>query len=348
MSSLPPGDSPAAPDTPLPARAQTQAQTLSPQGGPHLQPREVTLLKIGLRDFSQIASHLPPEQSLPWVERILVCVHGVLARYGAEADHLTGDAGAVVFGLAGNANPAEDDVHRAAMCALALQMAVRDLNDAFLQDRLPSIYLGIGIACGPALVGGFGPSAGMRQSPVLLGDVVIEAQQLRTFALRGQVLVSEAVYQRCWSMASVAPPVQVFVKGRSEPLSMRELVAVPSRKLKVPRQEFRRSHRVEARLPCTWQLVQDGMVMPHAEPCILRDMGYHGALLELSGAAPLHGELRLSFDLPLVQYQARDVYARVVTLKPVGDQVLAGVEFTATSAEFDARVQRFVQGMVAG
>ncbi|GKT24038.1 adenylate/guanylate cyclase domain-containing protein [Acidovorax sp. SUPP3334] len=345
MSSFPPGDSPAT----TPHALTSASPSLPSAAGPHLQPREVTLLKIGLRDFSQMAAQLPPEQSLPWVERILACLHGVMARYGAELDHLTGDAGAVVFGLNGGGSPAEDDVHRAAMCALALQMAVRDLNDAFLQDRLPCIYLGIGIACGPALVGGFGRPAGVRQSPVLLGDVVIEAQQLRAFALRGQVLVSEAVYQRCWSMASVAPPVQVFVKGRSEPLSMRELVAVPSRKLKVPRQEFRRSHRVEARLPCTWQRVQDGMVMPHAEPCILRDMGYHGALLELSGAAPLlHGELRLSFDLPLVQYQARDVYARVVTLKPAGDQVLAGVEFTATSAEFDARVQRFVQGMVAG
>lgn len=355
MSSFPPGDAPA---PPLPHPQTSVSPSLPPAAGPHLQPREVTLLKIGLRDFSQLAAQLPPDQSLAWVERILACLHGVLARYGAEVDHLTGDAGAVVFGLAApaeapGADPArsggpDDDVHRAAMCALALQMATRDLNDAFLQDRLPSIYLGIGIACGPALVGGFGGAPGVRQSPVLLGDVVVEAQQLRTFALRGQVLVSEAVYQRCWSMASVAPPMQVFVKGRDEPLSMRELVAVPSRKLKVPRQEFRRSHRVEARLPCSWQLVQDGMVMPHAVPGILRDMGYHGALLELNGTVPLHGELRLAFDLPLVHYPARDVYARVVTLKPVGDQVLAGVEFTATSAEFDARVRRFVQGMVAG
>lgn len=56
--------------------------------------------------------------------------------------------------------------------------------------------------------------------------------------------------------------------------------------------------------------------------------------------------LRLAFDLPIARYQARDVYARVVTLNTTGPQVLAGVEFTATSAEFDAQVRRFVQGMV--
>ena len=61
----------------------------------------------------------------------------------------------------------------------------------------------------------------------------------------------------------------------------------------------------------------------------------------------LQGEVRLSFDLTLVQYQARDIYARVVTLKSDAPHPLAGVEFTSTSAEFDARTQMFVQMMVA-
>ena len=38
---------------------------------------------------------------------------------------------------------------------------------------------------------------------------------------------------------------------------LRELVAMPSRKLKVPRQEFRRSHRVGARVSCLCQRIQN-------------------------------------------------------------------------------------------
>ncbi|MDA8521887.1 PilZ domain-containing protein [Acidovorax sp. NCPPB 4044] len=312
---------------------------------PLLQERDITLLKAGVRDFAQSAASLAPAQSRDWMERILACVHGPLATYGGELAHWTGENAAVVFRPG---EGADDSVQRAAMYAVALQMALKELNEACRNERLPPVYVGVGIACGPALVGDGAPAGSGRQAPLLLGEVVAEASQLRAFALRGQVLVSEAVYQRCWTMASVSAPVQVFVKGRSGQLSMRELVAVPGRKLKVPRQEFRRSLRVEANLPCTCQRVQDGAVLPHAVPCSVRDMGYHGALLELDEPVPMHGELRLAFDLPIARYQARDVYARVVTLNTTGPQVLAGVEFTATSAEFDAQVRRFVQGMVAG
>lgn len=341
---VPPAPGPDAPSAPgAPVSAAT--------GTPFLQEREVTLLKAGMRDFAQVASSMPPAQARDWMERVIGCLHGLLPAYGGVLAHWTGEGAAVLFPpeegkQEGDGKGDEGGVQRAAMYAVALQMALKDLNDAFRQDRLPPVYVGVGIAFGPALVGDFAPSGGGRQAPVLLGTVVSEASQLRAFALRGQVLVSEAVYQRCWTMASVSAPTHVFVKGRSEPLPLRELVAVPGRRLKVPRQEFRRSLRVEANLPCSCQLVQDGAVLPHLVHCSVRDMGYHGALLELGEPVPLHGELRLAFDLPIARYQARDVYARVVTLNTTGPQVLAGVEFTATSAEFDAQVRRFVQGMV--
>ena len=94
-------------------------------------------------------------------------------------------------------------------------------------------------------------------------------------------------------------------------------------------------------------VVRDGVVLPHVAACTLRDVGYHGTMLVLSEPLMLQDEVRLSFDLPMSNYQARDVYARVVTLTAAEDGVLAGMEFTRTSAEFDARVQRFVQMLVA-
>lgn len=334
------------PSPPLPAHAPLPLQLQL-----QLQEREITLLKAGVRDCAQVAAALPPPRAREWMERILACVHGLLAAHGGVLVHWTGDGAAVLFPSedsgSGTGADGSDGVRRAATYAVALQMALKELNDAYRQERLPPVYVGVGIAFGPALVGDLSPSGSAVQAPVLLGDVVAEAAQLRAFALRGQVLVSEAVYQRCWTMASVSAPVQVFAKGRSAPLAMRELVAVPGRRLKVPRQEFRRSLRVEANLPCTCQRVEGGAVLPHQVPCSVRDMGYHGALLELGEPVPMHGELRLAFDLPIARYQARDVYARVVTLNTAGPQVLAGVEFTATSAEFDAQVRRFVQGMVA-
>ena len=69
-------------------------------------------------------------------------------------------------------------------------------------------------------------------------------------------------------------------------------------------------------------------------------------LVELDEALALHSEAKLEFDLPLVDYRATDVYARVITLKQEGAQWLAGLEFTSIGAECNAKVQMFVQLLV--
>ncbi|MFN3375871.1 MAG: adenylate/guanylate cyclase domain-containing protein [Burkholderiaceae bacterium] len=308
-----------------------------------LQARPLTLLMAEVRELSTLASLQPPERAVAALQRCLGRIIEVVRTYGGHLDHMAGQSLAVVFGLP---EARDDDAERAAMCAVALQMALRDLNREHLPEHAPEVFLSIGIATGTALVGHLG--AGPRSAPyTVLGDVVTLAAQLRALSLRGQVLVCEQTYQRCWSNASMAAPVQVWTKGRSESVSVRELVAVPSRKLKVPRQEFRRSHRVEANLPGTYQVVRNGVVLPHVAACTLRDVGDHGTLLVLSEPLMLHDEVRLSFDLPMSNYQARDVYARLVTLTETENGVRAGMEFTRTSAEFDARVRRFVQMLVA-
>lgn len=313
-------------------------------GGVQLRPRPVTVLMADLRELSALTGLLPPERGIAATQRCLDRLLAVVRSYGGEVDHLAGHSLMAVFGLP---EAGDDDAARAAMCAVALQMALRDLNQEHLAEQLPVLFMGIGIATGTALVGGL--ASGPRSAPcTVLGEVVSLAAQLRAFSLRGQVLVCEQTYQRCWNVASMAAPVQVWVKGRTEPVALRELVAVPSRKLKVPRQEFRRSHRVEALLPCTYQVVRNGVVLPHVAAGTIRDMGYHGAMLALAESLTLQDEVRLSFDLPMANYQARDVYARVVTLAMGDDCVLAGMEFTRTSAEFDACVQRFVQMLVPG
>ena len=79
----------------------------------------------------------------------------------------------------------------------------------------------------------------------------------------------------------------------------------------------------------------------------LRTRRYHGLLVEMTEELALHSELKLEFDLTLVEYHATDVYARVITLKPEGGQWLAGLEFTSISPECHAKVQMFVQLLVA-
>ncbi len=305
------------------------------------QPREVTILLADLRGFTALSAQLPAGIVITALNRCLVRLSEVVAKYQGSIDKFMGDSIMVLFG-APVARP--DDVERAVQCAIEMQIAMRDLNYQHREEGLPQVFLGVGVNTGSVMAGRFGSD--VYSEYTVIGDEVNLTSRIEAFSLRGQVLISEATYQRCWGLVSASAPMQVHVKGRAQPVALRELVAIPSRKLKVPRQEFRRSHRVEACLPCLCQRMQDKIVVPEILHATARDIGYHGMLLELAHPLELHTELKLEFTLALVNSQVSDVYARVVAMRQEGPRWLAGLEFTSIQPETHSKVQMFVQLMV--
>lgn len=305
-------------------------------------PRDVTILLADLRGFTALSGSLPAAVVIAALNRCLSRLSEVVFKHQGSIDKFMGDSIMVLFGAP---MARDDDVDRALLCAVDMQIAMRDLNLEHLREQLPQVFLGIGVNTGTVMAGRFGSD--VYSEYTVIGEEVNLASRIEAFSLRGQVLISEATYQRCWGLVSATAPMQVYVKGRHEPVSLRELVAIPSRKLKVPRQEFRRSHRVDTRLPCLCQRIQDKIIVPQIVHAAIRDIGYHGLLVEVAEPLQLHSEIKLEFDLTLVDYRAIDVYARVVNLKPEGGQWLAGLEFTSLSPECNAKVQIFVQLLVA-
>jgi adenylate cyclase len=140
--------------------------------------------------------------------------------------------------------------------------------------------------------------------------------------------------------------MHVHVKGKKEPVRLRELLGIPSRNLQVPRQEVRRSHRVEVSLPCFLQRIHGKIVMERQEQATIRDIGYHGVLVEIGNDLEDRGEVKLAFDLPLVDFHATEIYARVVNQKTSGGARLAGLEFTSLDVVANEKIQVFVQLLV--
>jgi adenylate cyclase len=311
-------------------------------GGAQAQPREVTLLLADLRGFTEMSALQPAAEVIAALNRCLVRLSEVVLRHQGTIEQFLGDSIRVVFGAP---IAHEDDVERALVCAVEMQLAMRDLNLVHLRERLPQVYLGIGVNTGTVMAGRFGSD--LFSQYTVIGEEVNLASRIEAFSLRGQVLISESTYQRSWNRVSATAPMQVYVKGRLQPVSLRELVAIPSRKLKVPRQEFRRSHRAGTRVPCLCQLVQGDDVQPRIIHAMILDMSYHGLMLELPERIEPGNVLQLEFDLTLVQYRAVGVFARVVKIKAEKDRWVAGLEFTEISDECRPKVQMFVQLLVA-
>nr|WP_315231126.1 adenylate/guanylate cyclase domain-containing protein [uncultured Albidiferax sp.] len=303
--------------------------------------REVTILVADLRGFIALTATHPAGTIVTMLNLCLERMSDVIARYQGSIDKFTGDSMTVLFGAHAER---PDDVMRAMACAVEMQLAMRLLNDQYQRGRMPELYMGIGINTGSVMVGRFGSESFSQYT--VIGNEVSLASRIESFSLRGQVLISENTYKRSNGTVSATEPVDVFVAGKLVPVKLRELIAIPSLHLKVPRQEFRRSHRAEVRIPCSLQILEGTTVLPNPIKAHILDIGYHGVLLELDLPLEVGFDVKLNFDMTLVEYPVTDIYARVMKISHADGLVLAGLEFTALGTETNTKLQMFVQMLV--
>ena len=273
--------------------------------------RKVTILFADLRGFSALTATQPAGAMITLLNRCFGRMNEIVALHQGIIDKFMGDSIMVLFGA-----PIErpDDVQRALACAIEMQRAMIELNHRHRQDGMPDLYMGIGINTGNVMAGRFGSD--FYSEYTVIGDEVNLASRIEAFSLRGQVLISENTLAHCRDFVTVGEAMEVFVKGKTPSVRLHELLEIPSRALKVPRQA-------------------------------IRDIGYHGLLIELDHPIEAHDEVRLEFELPLVDFTATDIYARVVKVEPGINRRFAGIEFTSINPETNMKLQLFVQLLVA-
>jgi len=306
--------------------------------------REATILFADLRGFSAIAASYPPDVVLGVLSRCFGLMTEIVLRHYGTIDKFMGDAIMVVF--YGDRSSPRDHAQRALLCAVQMQIAMNELRHRHRQDKLPEIYIGIGISTGSVMAGLIGSDA--YRAYTVIGEEVNLAARIEAFSLRGQVLMSEATYAHCRDFVHAGEPMEVYVKGKSERLRIREALGIPELGKVVPRQDVRKSPRVVVDLALEYRPLAGKMV--DAEPMrgMIRDLGYHGALAQLVEPLPLYSEVKLAFELPRLGFRAEEIYARVVSVREQGDKHLGGLEFTSLGAETNSKIQLFVQMCIQG
>ena len=306
--------------------------------------REVTILLADLRGFTPICSNYPASTVLSLLNRCLARMSEIVYRHQGQIDKFMGDSMLVLFESA--VDPAEA-VRRALVCAVDMQNAMHELNQLHRRGEYPEMYFGIGINTGRVLSALLGSD--LYSEYTVIGDEVNLTSRIESFSLRGQVLISESTYERARDFVITGDSMDVFVKGRSKVVVLREVLSIPSMAKSVPRQENRRSPRVEVKIPLAYQMVVKDVVVPEKREGRILDIGYHGVLAEIAmPVAPL-AEVQVGFELPLVGKRVDSVYGRVVKVMPRGkDAYHAGIEFTSIADETRAAIQLFVQLLIQG
>lgn len=321
--------------------APGRADTSSPEES--FSSREVTILLADLRGFTSISEAYPVSVVLDLLNRYLAGMSEIIFRHGGAIDKFMGDSIMVLFGAP---IAHDEDVTNALACAVAMQVAMDEINQYHKRMGMPELYMGIGINTGTVMAGLLGSD--LYAEYTVIGDEVNLASRIEAFSLRGQVLISEATFERCRDFVKTSEPMEVFVKGKANPVRLREVLAIPSLGTEVPRQEIRRSLRVEVRIPFSYHVVENKIVMPQPHQGTILDISYHGVLAEVDQDLAPYSDIKLDLDLSLVGHKATDIYAKVLKTKQSADRYLSGVEFTSVSVKSNVNIQQFIHLLIQG
>lgn len=313
------------------------------QGSEKFSSREVTIVLADLRGFTSISEHCPPSAVLGMLNRYLGRMSEIIFRHEGAIDKFMGDSIMVLFGApVGH----DDDVRRALACAVEMQLAMEEVNRDNRRLGMPELYMGIGINTGTVMAGLLGSE--LYSEYTVIGDEVNLASRIEAFSLRGQILVSRNTWERCRDFVKTGDPMEVHVKGRSEPVTVREVLAIPALGMEVPRQEIRRSPRIQVKIPFSYQMVKSKIVVPQIHAGTIMDISYHGVLAEVGQELEPLSEIKLGLDLSLVGYKATDVYAKVLKSRRENGHHVSALEFTSISVQTNLNIQQFIHLLIQG
>jgi adenylate cyclase len=183
--------------------------------------RKVTLLFSDLRGFSALFERVTPEQGVEAISLYLDVMTSVVSKYKGTINEFVGDGIFVMFGAP---IQREDDTQRAVTCAIAMQLAMTEVNAALEAKQLPSLQMGIGMHTGEVLAGNIGSH--QRAKYTVMGTTVNLASRIESYTVGGQVLVSEAILNEVKAIVRIDSQMSVKPKGFTEAIVMFDIGAI--------------------------------------------------------------------------------------------------------------------------
>ena len=185
------------------------------------QRRTLSLLFCDIRGFTKISEQLPPGELGGLLNRYLTAMSRVILEQGGTLDKYIGDAIVAMFGA-----PVEQQDHaaRALRSALNMQQRLATLRVEFAGTPLENLEVGIGVHCGPVLVGNFGSE--LRFDYTAMGDTVNLASRLEslTKSYTCRILVSREILDAAGEGFAERLLDRVRVMGKLSPVELHELL----------------------------------------------------------------------------------------------------------------------------
>ncbi len=179
------------------------------------QEREIAILFADIRSFTKLSEKKLPYDVVFLLNRYFDAMGSAVSACGGHLDKFIGDGVMALFGI-------EDGPEAGSRAALAaareMGSRIAELNRALANDLEEPLRIGIGIHCGPAIVGSMG--FGETVSVTAVGDSVNTASRLETQTKEygAELVVSETTVQQSGLDLSAFETDSVDIRGRTEPM----------------------------------------------------------------------------------------------------------------------------------
>ncbi|MBI2583810.1 MAG: adenylate/guanylate cyclase domain-containing protein, partial [Candidatus Aenigmarchaeota archaeon] len=178
--------------------------------------RTITTLFADIRGFTSLSEKLQPEEVVAMLNHYFDAMTKIIFKHGGTLDKFIGDCIMAEWNV-----PLEQENHPllALKAAIEMQGAVKKLAK---EGKYPAVKYGIGINTGPAIIGNMGSVE--RVDYTAIGDSVNLASRLCGAAEGGQIIISEAAYEKVKDKIKARRLKPIKVKGKEKAVTVYEVL----------------------------------------------------------------------------------------------------------------------------
>ena len=179
--------------------------------------REICILFADLRGFTRLSETRLPYDVVFLLNRYFEAAGGAIDAAGGITNQFTGDGVMALFGVY---DGPDTGARQALIAARAMTRALAVLSEELKEELPEPLRMGIGIHCGPTVVGHMG--RGVATYLTAVGDAVNTASRLQdqTKNFNCQLIISERVAERAGLDVSGFAREQISVRNRAAPIAI--------------------------------------------------------------------------------------------------------------------------------
>jgi PAS domain S-box-containing protein len=299
--------------------------------------RKLTMMMTDLRGFTSLSERLPADRVVTLLNRYLAAMVPIIKQYEGTIDEFIGDAIFVLFGA-----PVwkEDDAERAVACAVAMQLAMKGVNEENSKEDLPEVEMGIGLHTGQVVVGNIGSPERMKYGVV--GSQVNLTSRIQSYTTGGQILVSESTRQAVAPILKLGKQMEVRAKGLEHPITLSEILGVGgAHKLSLP-ESVEALVPLAKEIPFRYEVVEGAQLGGEVAKGGITRISLKEAVVRLERAVPTLGNLNMHLMGRDGQRIPGTLYAKVLGPAP-GEGARYSVRFTSVSPDIEAFIRTSIE-----